>query len=212
MEGQILVVYGTMGSRSEVLINALAMLDTRFSKVTLHRGSDVGSLKDQRPTDFFDISKEEFETMVTDEAFLHFFREEEYSYGITKHVVEQKKLEGTIPVIFSRTIKELEELREKSLGEKIITLLVWEPMETIEKRLLKSYKGNPDKIMSTMGQVKESLVSLADIEIEKSFDLVMEHSRSPVDAGLELLYAVNDEDSIQQEKQKLKMYLGQLHS
>ncbi|MBU9720929.1 MULTISPECIES: hypothetical protein [Bacillaceae] len=153
MVGEHLVVmHGMNGTRVEVFMKALELLDSRFERIVV-------------------------EELV----------------NLDRDIVLERTREGSIPIVHIKSLEKMQDINDKLHTISVMKVYIWETLSAVEERLRKQHV-NSELIAQIISEAHSELNDLRKKNKFSLYDQIVDLSLSPVDAGLQFIYDLSEEN------------------
>tara|TARA_B100002052_G_scaffold54240_1_gene47367 strand:+ start:7376 stop:7990 length:615 start_codon:yes stop_codon:yes gene_type:complete len=198
-DGRMIILSSPSGAGKTTLVKKLSK--EKKYKISVSHTTREPRINEVNGADYFFISKEDFNKMIKDNAFLEYAEVFENLYGSTKDQVFQD-LENGYNVLFDIDWQGTEQIKNQTLNYKLVTFFILPPSrEVLHQRLISRGESNEKIIKMRMEQFDKDILHWKDYD----FVVVNEDLDKCYKEIIEYL-----EDKLKYNKSKIEKHINKL--
>ncbi len=198
-DGRMIILSSPSGAGKTTLVKKLST--EKKYKISVSHTTREPRINEVNGADYFFISKEDFNKMIKDNAFLEYAEVFENLYGSTKDQVFQD-LENGYNVLFDIDWQGTEQIKNQTLNYKLVTFFILPPSrEVLHQRLISRGESNEKIIKMRMEQFDKDILHWKDYD----FVVVNEDLDKCYKEIIEYL-----EDKLKYNKSKIEKHINKL--
>tara|TARA_B100000073_G_C23599329_1_gene519718 strand:+ start:110 stop:724 length:615 start_codon:yes stop_codon:yes gene_type:complete len=198
-DGRMIILSSPSGAGKTTLVKKLST--EKKYKISVSHTTREPRINEVNGADYFFISKEDFNKMIKDNAFLEYAEVFENLYGSTKDQVFQD-LENGYNVLFDIDWQGTEQIKNQTLNYKLVTFFILPPSrEVLHQRLISRGESNDKIIKMRMEQFDKDILHWKDYD----FVVVNEDLDKCYKEIIEYL-----EDKLKYNKSKIEKHINKL--
>ena len=198
-DGKMIILSSPSGAGKTTLVKKLSK--EKKYKISVSHTTREPRINEVNGADYFFISKEDFNKMIKDNAFLEYAEVFENLYGSTKDQVFQD-LENGYNVLFDIDWQGTEQIKNQTLNYKLVTFFILPPSrEVLHQRLISRGESNEKIIKMRMEQFDKDILHWKDYD----FVVVNEDLDKCYKEIIEYL-----EDKLKYNKSKIEKHINKL--
>ena len=198
-DGRMIILSSPSGAGKTTLVKKLSK--EKKYKISVSHTTREPRINEVNGADYFFISKEDFNKMIKDNAFLEYAEVFENLYGSTKDQVFQD-LENGYNVLFDIDWQGTEQIKNQTLNYKLVTFFILPPSrEVLHQRLISRGESNDKIIKMRMEQFDKDILHWKDYD----FVVVNEDLDKCYKEIIEYL-----EDKLKYNKSKIEKHINKL--
>tara|TARA_B100002051_G_scaffold49479_2_gene44474 strand:- start:7015 stop:7629 length:615 start_codon:yes stop_codon:yes gene_type:complete len=198
-DGRMIILSSPSGAGKTTLVKKLSK--EKKYKISVSHTTREPRINEVNGADYFFISKEDFNKMIKDNAFLEYAEVFENLYGSTKDQVFQD-LENGYNVLFDIDWQGTEQIKNQTLNYKLVTFFILPPSrEVLHQRLISRGESNEKIIKMRMKQFDKDILHWKDYD----FVVVNEDLDKCYKEIIEYL-----EDKLKYNKSKIEKHINKL--
>ena len=161
-DGRMIILSSPSGAGKTTLVKKLSK--EKKYKISVSHTTREPRINEVNGADYFFISKEDFNKMIKDNAFLEYAEVFENLYGSTKDQVFQD-LENGYNVLFDIDWQGTEQIKNQTLNYKLVTFFILPPSrEVLHQRLISRGESNDKIIKMRMEQFDKDILHWKDYD------------------------------------------------
>ena len=161
-DGRMIILSSPSGAGKTTLVKKLSK--EKKYKISVSHTTREPRINEVNGADYFFISKEDFNKMIKDNAFLEYAEVFENLYGSTKDQVFQD-LENGYNVLFDIDWQGTEQIKNQTLNYKLVTFFILPPSrEVLHQRLISRGESNEKIIKMRMEQFDKDILHWKDYD------------------------------------------------
>ena len=161
-DGRMIILSSPSGAGKTTLVKKLST--EKKYKISVSHTTREPRINEVNGADYFFISKEDFNKMIKDNAFLEYAEVFENLYGSTKDQVFQD-LENGYNVLFDIDWQGTEQIKNQTLNYKLVTFFILPPSrEVLHQRLISRGESNEKIIKMRMEQFDKDILHWKDYD------------------------------------------------
>ena len=198
-DGRMIILSSPSGAGKTTLVKKLSK--EKKYKISVSHTTREPRINEVNGADYFFISKEDFNKMIKDNAFLEYAEVFDNLYGSTKDQVFQD-LENGYNVLFDIDWQGTEQIKNQTLNYKLVTFFILPPSrEVLHQRLISRGESNEKIIKMRMKQFDKDILHWKDYD----FVVVNEDLDKCYKEIIEYL-----EDKLKYNKSKIEKHINKL--
>ena len=198
-DGRMIILSSPSGAGKTTLVKKLST--EKKYKISVSHTTREPRINEVNGVDYFFVSKEDFNKMIKDNAFLEYAEVFENLYGSTKDQVFQD-LENGYNVLFDIDWQGTEQIKNQTLNYKLVTFFILPPSrEVLHQRLISRGESNDKTIKMRMEQFDKDILHWKDYD----FVVVNEDLDKCYKEIIEYL-----EDKLKYNKSKIEKHINKL--
>ncbi len=198
-DGRMIILSSPSGAGKTTLVKKLST--EKKYKISVSHTTREPRINEVNGVDYFFVSKEDFNKMIKDNAFLEYAEVFENLYGSTKDQVFQD-LENGYNVLFDIDWQGTEQIKNQTLNYKLVTFFILPPSrEVLHQRLISRGESNEKIIKMRMEQFDKDILHWKDYD----FVVVNEDLDKCYKEIIEYL-----EDKLKYNKSKIEKHINKL--
>ena len=198
-DGRMIILSSPSGAGKTTLVKKLST--KKKYKISVSHTTREPRINEVNGVDYFFVSKEDFNKMIKDNAFLEYAEVFENLYGSTKDQVFQD-LENGYNVLFDIDWQGTEQIKNQTLNYKLVTFFILPPSrEVLHQRLISRGESNEKIIKMRMEQFDKDILHWKDYD----FVVVNEDLDKCYKEIIEYL-----EDKLKYNKSKIEKHINKL--
>ena len=198
-DGRMIILSSPSGAGKTTLVKKLSK--EKKYKISVSHTTREPRINEVNGADYFFISKEDFNKMIKDNAFLEYAEVFENLYGSTKDQVFQD-LENGYNVLFDIDWQGTEQIKNQTLNYKLVTFFILPPSrEVLHQRLISRGESNDKIIKMRMEQFDKDILHWKDYD----FVVINEDLDKCYKEIIEYL-----EDKLKYNKSKIEKHINKL--
>tara|TARA_B100001540_G_scaffold149742_1_gene132813 strand:- start:3884 stop:4498 length:615 start_codon:yes stop_codon:yes gene_type:complete len=198
-DGRMIILSSPSGAGKTTLVKKLSK--EKKYKISVSHTTREPRINEVNGADYFFISKEDFNKMIKDNAFLEYAEVFENLYGSTKDQVFQD-LENGYNVLFDIDWQGTEQIKNQTLNYKLVTFFILPPSrEVLHQRLISRGESNEKIIKMRMKQFDKDILHWKDYD----FVVINEDLDKCYKEIIEYL-----EDKLKYNKSKIEKHINKL--
>ena len=198
-DGRMIILSSPSGAGKTTLVKKLSK--EKKYKISVSHTTREPRINEVNGVDYFFVSKEDFNKMIKDNAFLEYAEVFENLYGSTKDQVFQD-LENGYNVLFDIDWQGTEQIKNQTLNYKLVTFFILPPSrEVLHQRLISRGESNEKIIKMRMEQFDKDILHWKDYD----FVVVNEDLDKCYKEIIEYL-----EDKLKYNKSKIEKHINKL--
>ena len=198
-DGRMIILSSPSGAGKTTLVKKLSK--EKKYKISVSHTTREPRINEVNGVDYFFVSKEDFNKMIKDNAFLEYAEVFENLYGSTKDQVFQD-LENGYNVLFDIDWQGTEQIKNQTLNYKLVTFFILPPSrEVLHQRLISRGESNDKIIKMRMEQFDKDILHWKDYD----FVVVNEDLDKCYKEIIEYL-----EDKLKYNKSKIEKHINKL--
>ncbi len=198
-DGRMIILSSPSGAGKTTLVKKLST--EKKYKISVSHTTREPRINEVNGVDYFFVSKEDFNKMIKDNAFLEYAEVFENLYGSTKDQVFQD-LENGYNVLFDIDWQGTEQIKNQTLNYKLVTFFILPPSrEVLHQRLISRGESNDKIIKMRMEQFDKDILHWKDYD----FVVVNEDLDKCYKEIIEYL-----EDKLKYNKSKIEKHINKL--
>ena len=198
-DGRMIILSSPSGAGKTTLVKKLST--EKKYKISVSHTTREPRINEVNGVDYFFISKEDFNKMIKDNAFIEYAEVFENLYGSTKDQVFQD-LENGYNVLFDIDWQGTEQIKNQTLNYKLVTFFILPPSrEVLHQRLISRGESNDKIIKMRMEQFDKDILHWKDYD----FVVVNEDLDKCYKEIIEYL-----EDKLKYNKSKIEKHINKL--
>ena len=161
-DGRMIILSSPSGAGKTTLVKKLST--KKKYKISVSHTTREPRINEVNGVDYFFVSKEDFNKMIKDNAFLEYAEVFENLYGSTKDQVFQD-LENGYNVLFDIDWQGTEQIKNQTLNYKLVTFFILPPSrEVLHQRLISRGESNEKIIKMRMEQFDKDVLKWEDYD------------------------------------------------
>ena len=161
-DGRMIILSSPSGAGKTTLVKKLST--EKKYKISVSHTTREPRINEVNGVDYFFVSKEDFNKMIKDNAFLEYAEVFENLYGSTKDQVFQD-LENGYNVLFDIDWQGTEQIKNQTLNYKLVTFFILPPSrEVLHQRLISRGESNEKIIKMRMEQFDKDILHWKDYD------------------------------------------------